>query len=417
MLLWIEIVLVLLLLAFFVMAETAFFSSNKLLFELEIRRQHLISRVLSVFFANPGRFVFTMRICYAFLLVTFVWLFSQALVPLFSSFLSEPWQIILLDVVCTVFLLLLVPEYLAKLLVAINPNGLLSFCAIPLYLFYILLFPLTELVTFVSKVFLRLFGVKGQTYVTLMGTEGADGFLQQNRYEATEGNELETEVKLIQNAMDFSNVKVRDCMVPRTEVIAVEKKTDINELIDSFVDTGKSKVIVYEDDIDNAVGYIHSSELFTQPADWTKCIHPLLFVPENMPAKQLMKNMLAEKMSMAVIVDEFGGTSGIVTLEDLVEEIFGEIEDEHDTQAYICKQINEKEFLLSGRMEIDQVNEQFNLSLPESEDYMTVAGLILHHYRNFPKLNEVVSVEQYDFKIVKMTQTKIELVRMKLRDY
>jgi CBS domain containing-hemolysin-like protein len=223
---------------------------------------------------------------------------------------------------------------------------------------------------------------------------------------------VDTEARFFQNAVEFPQVKIRDCMIPRTEIIAVDKSASFQELIAKFVETGLSKIVVYEGDIDNITGYIHSSELFGRPADWTQSTVTLSFVPENMAANKLMKTMLAEKKSMVIVVDEFGGTAGLVTLEDLVEEIFGEIEDEHDTKLYIAKRLKDNEYILSGRMEIDRVNEMFGLNIPESDEYLTIAGFILDNYRNFPKLNETVRIGRFEFKIVKVTLTKIELVRL-----
>ena len=223
---------------------------------------------------------------------------------------------------------------------------------------------------------------------------------------------VDTEARFFRNAVEFPQVKIRDCMIPRTEIIAVDKLTSFRELVAKFVETGLSKIVVYEGDIDNITGYIHSSELFGRPADWTQSTVTLSFVPENMAANKLMKTMLAEKKSMVIVVDEFGGTAGLVTLEDLVEEIFGEIEDEHDTKLYVAKQLKSNEYVLSGRMEIDRVNEMFGLHIPESDEYLTIAGFILVNYRNFPKMNETVRIGCFEFKIVKVTRTKIELVRM-----
>jgi CBS domain containing-hemolysin-like protein len=243
-----------------------------------------------------------------------------------------------------------------------------------------------------------------------------DYFIQKTIDETPENVELDTEVRFFQNAMDFSQVKVRDCMVPRTEVVAVDKAASLKDLTSRFVETGLSKILVFEEDIDNIIGYIHSSELFVQPDDWTKSIVSLILVPENLAANKLMKTMLAEKRSMVVVVDEFGGTSGIVTLEDLVEEIFGEIEDEHDTQLLTAKQLGENTYILSGRVEINRVNEMFDLDIPESDEYVTVAGYILNHYQNFPKLNETVVIENMEFKILRVTHTKIELVKLKVQE-
>ena len=262
---------------------------------------------------------------------------------------------------------------------------------------------------------LRFCGVKVSTISHKnFGRDDLDYFIQKTIDETPKNVEVDTEVRFFQNAMEFSQVKVRDCMIPRTEIISVDSEVSLNELSYKFIETGLSKIIVYENDIDNIIGYIHSSELFAQPEDWTKTIVPLIVVPENMAANKLMKTMLAGKKSMVIVVDEFGGTSGIVTLEDLVEEIFGEIEDEHDTQLFTAKKISENTYVLSGRMEIDRVNEMFDLNIPESDEYITVAGYILNHYQTFPKLNETVVIGHLEFKILRVTQTKIELVKLKI---
>ena len=228
--------------------------------------------------------------------------------------------------------------------------------------------------------------------------------------------ELDTEVKIFQNALDFSNIKIRDCIVPRTEVVAVDVTASLEDLKNVFVESGISKIIVYDGNIDNVIGYIHSSEMFRNPADWRNNVKEVPIVPETMAAHKLMKLFMQQKKTIAVVVDEFGGTSGIVSLEDLVEEIFGDIEDEHDNTSYICKQIGEHEYVLSARLEIEKVNETFNLELPESDEYLTIGGLILNRYQSFPKLHEVIAVDKYQFKIIKVTATKIELVRLKVTE-
>jgi len=247
-----------------------------------------------------------------------------------------------------------------------------------------------------------------------LGKVDLDYFIQQSIEEAPQNSDIDTEVKIFQNALDFSNVRLRDCIVPRTEIVACDKTVSMEELRSRFIETGISKILVYNENIDDIIGYIHSSEMFKNPEDWTQSIRDISIVPETMAANKLMKQLLQEKKSLAVVVDEFGGTSGIVALEDLVEEIFGEIEDEHDTKSYVARQVNEEEYIISGRMEIDSLNEKFGLELPESDDYVTIAGYILHVYQNFPKLNETVVVDKYAFKIMRMTSTKIELVRMKV---
>jgi CBS domain containing-hemolysin-like protein len=223
-------------------------------------------------------------------------------------------------------------------------------------------------------------------------------------------------VKIFQNDLDFSDTRVRDCMIPRTEIYAVEDTCQLDELRQMFVESGHSKIIVYHEDIDHIIGYIHSSEMFRAPRQWLSNIRSMPFVPETMTARKLMHIFLQQKTSLAVVIDEFGGTSGIVSLEDIVEEIFGDIEDEHDNTSYTAKKVADNEYVLSARLEIDKVNELFSLDLPESEDYMTVGGLILHHFQSFPKINEIVRIGHFEFKIIKNTMTKIELVRLKVNE-
>ncbi|MCI7708065.1 MAG: hemolysin family protein, partial [Parabacteroides sp.] len=251
--------------------------------------------------------------------------------------------------------------------------------------------------------------------VYTLGKVDLDYFIQQSIEDAPQDSEMDTEVKIFQNALEFSNVKVRDCIVPRTEIVACDKEVSTDELRSRFIETGLSKILIYDENIDNIIGYIHSSELFKHPNNWLEQLCKVSIVPETMAANKLMRVLMQEKKSLAVVVDEFGGTSGIVTLEDLVEEIFGEIEDEHDMKREVARKVSENEYLLSGRMEIDTLNEMFGLDLPESDDYVTIAGLILHYYQKFPKLNESIEYGKYTFKIVKATATKIELVRMKVR--
>ncbi len=223
-------------------------------------------------------------------------------------------------------------------------------------------------------------------------------------------------INIFRNAVEFSHTKVRDCIVPRTEIVAVSISAPLEELLAKFIETGLSKILVYKEDLDNIIGYIHSSEMFSQPKDWTKKVISLPYVPENMSANKLMKNMLGEKRNIAVVVDEFGGTSGVITLEDLVEEIFGEIEDEHDTRSRVAKQVGANEFVFSGRMEIDQINELFGLNIPEAGEYLTIAGYILSHHQNFPKVNELITIDGSVFKILKTSNTKIELIKLKVRE-
>jgi len=414
---WLEIGITLLFSAFFAAAEIAFVSSNKLLFELENKSSSLIFKILSRFYANANQYISCMLLGNNIALVIYGLLMARALTPIMEQFLSGPLFILLIQsLVATVFILF-AGEFIPKAVARLNPNLFLSVFAIPLYIVYIVLYPVSKFTTWIASLMLQIFGIKSSViYRKSFGRVDLDYYIQKTIDEIPENVELDTEVRYFQNAMEFSQVKVRECIVPRTEIVAVEKNVSLKELTSKFVDTGFSKIVVYEGDIDNIIGYIHSWELLPQPQDWTQSIVSLIVVPENMAANKLMKMMLAEKRSMVVVVDEFGGTSGIVTLEDLVEEIFGEIEDEHDTTLFTAKKLNENSYVLSGRMEIDRVNEMFDLDIPESDEYMTIAGYILNHYQNFPKLNETIMIGRLEFKILRVTLTKIELVKLKVNE-
>jgi CBS domain containing-hemolysin-like protein len=243
-----------------------------------------------------------------------------------------------------------------------------------------------------------------------------DYFVHSGLTGSEEDSQPDSEVRIFQNVLDFSNVKTRDCMVPRNEICAVEKGESWNSLRERFIETGYSKLLVFDEDMDHIIGYIHSSELFRHKEDWNRHIQTMPFVPETLAAQKLMKQLMARKKSIAVVVDEFGGTSGMVSLEDIIEELLGDIEDEHDNTKYVARELGEGEYILSARLEIEKVNELFGIGLPESDDYMTVGGLILHEYQSFPKLNEVVKIGHFEFKIIKNTMTKIELVRLKVTE-
>ncbi len=410
------IVVSLLLSAFFSGTEIAFLTSNKLRFALDKERKSLSSRIIELFYKNPNQFISTMLVGNNIALVVYGLLMAIALKPFILLFATNELAVVFFQSLFSTLLILVVGEFIPKVVFRLNANLSLTLFAIPLYLIYILLYPISKFASFLSYCMLRLSGVKniGHSPAYILGKVDLDYFIRQSIENASQTASLESEVKIFRNALDFSNVRLRDCIVPRTEIVACSTGTAIEELRSRFIETGLSKIIVYEENIDNIIGYIHSSELFKHPEDWTQKIKPVSIVPETMAANKLMKILMQEKKSIAVVVDEFGGTSGIITLEDLVEEIFGEIEDEHDTKSHIAKKTGDNEYLLSGRMEIDTLNETFGLTLPESDDYVTIAGYILHHYQRLPKLNETISIANYSFKIIKVTATKIELVRMKI---
>ncbi len=402
--------------AFFSGMEIAFVSSNRLRVEMDRDKHGLSQRALDVFYKRPSHFISTMLVGNNIALVIYGILFAQIFDATLFAPLSDGGRVTC-DTLLSTLVVLFTGEFLPKTIFKSNPNGLLTFFALPAYLCYILLWPISRFSTFLSRGLLRLVGVKMPK-----ATEGKeftkvdlDYLVQSSIDNAKDDAEIEDEVELFHNALDFADTKVRDCMVPRTEIDAIDiEDCTVEQLRNMFVESGHSKMIVYRGDIDHIIGYIHSSELFKHFTHIAKHIQQMPFVPETMAARKLMHIFLQQKKSLAVVVDEFGGTSGIVSLEDIVEEITGDIEDEHDNQKYVAKQLADGDYMLSARLEIEKVNELFGLELPESDDYMTVGGLILHEYQSFPKLNEVVQIGRFQFKIVKNTMTKIELVRLKV---
>lgn len=404
--------------AFFSGMEIAFVSVNKMRLEME-KRDGVVSSIISFFLRNPNNFISTMLVGNNVALVIYGILMAKIIEQqLLGGFIANDFVKALVQTVVSTLIILVTGEFLPKTLFKINPNLMLRLFALPLFICYVVLFPVSKLASGISFLFLRLFGMKvnEEAQAKAFTKVDLDYFIQTSIENAEVPEEVNTEVKIFQNALDFSNIKIRDCIVPRTEVVAVEKETPLEELRNRFVESGISKIIVYEGNIDNVVGYIHSSEMFREPKDWRSHIKEVPIVPETMSANKLMKLFMQQKKTIAVVVDEFGGTAGIVSLEDLVEEIFGDIEDEHDNTSYICTQVGDREFMLSARLEIEKVNESFGLDLPESDDYMTIGGLILNRYQRFPKLHEMVEIGPYQFKILKVSATKIELVRLKVNE-
>ena len=406
--------------AFFSGMEIAFISSNRLRAEMDREKNGLAQRAIALFYRHPNNFISTMLVGNNISLVIYGILFARVFDETLFFGLSDGTRVTC-DTLLSTLVVLFTGEFLPKTIFKSNPNGLLTFFAIPALLCYILLYPISRLATIMSRGLLRVIGVhmnKPQDNAEFKKVD-LDYQVQQSIDNAESEDDIEEEVKIFQNALDFSETRVRDCMIPRTEIDAVEDTATIEQLKQTFVESGHSKVVVYHEDIDHVSGYIHSSDLFkvrsSTPSDvLSSMIREMPFVPETMPASKLMKTFMQQKKSMAIVVDEFGGTSGLITLEDIVEEIFGDIEDEHDKDNYVAKQLDSGEYLLSARLEIEKVNDEFDLNLPESDEYMTVGGLILHEYQSFPKLNEVVKIGKWEFKIVNNTATKIELVRLKV---
>lgn len=383
------------------------------------RKGGIGTRILSYFFRHSNNFISAMLVGNNIALVIYGIVMAQVIEKnLLAGIIQNQAMLVLIQTIISTLIILVTGEFLPKVLFRMNPNLLLKVFALPLGLFYLLLLPVSYLASGISILFLRLFGLKVNKEVSekAFTKVDLDYFVQTSIDSVENREELDTEVKIFQNALDFSTVKIRDCIVPRTEVLAVDVETSIEELKIKFTESGFSKIVIYEGNIDNVIGYVHSSEMFRNPVDCKSCVKELPIVPETMAALKLMKLFMLQKRTIAVVVDEFGGTAGIVTMEDLVEEIFGDIEDEHDNTSYICKQIGDDEYVLSGRLEITKINETFELNLPESDEYMTVGGFILNRHQSFPKLHDQIVIDNFQFKIIKVTATKIELIRLKVTE-
>ena len=401
--------------AFFSGMEIAFVSSNRMLAEMDKEKNGLTQRLIAVFYRHPNAFVSAMLVGNNIALVVYGILFTR----LFDSTLfagMDAGFTVPADTILSTLIVLFTGEFLPKTFFKANPNKLLSFFSPMAYVCYIVLWPISKFSTFLSRILLRILGLHVDDDAASEGFSKVDlDYLVQSSIDSVEDEtQINDEVKIFQNALDFSDTKVRDCMVPRTEIQAVDKQTSLEELRQKFIESGNSKIVVYEDDIDHIVGYIHSAEMFRNPKNWQDDIRTMPFVPETMQARKLLKTFLQQKKTLGVVVDEFGGTSGLVSLEDIVEEIFGDIEDEHDSSKYVARKTDDGDYILSARLEIDKINDRFDLDLPESDEYMTLGGLILHEYQSFPKLNEVITTDRFEFKIIKSTSRKIELVKLHL---
>jgi len=408
------IIIALFLSAFFSGMEIAFVSSNKLRFELEKTQSRVTNFFVSIFHHHPEQFITTTLVGNNVSLVIFSILVARLLRPFLFSFTPSDTLITLIETIIATLLILFVGEYTPKMFFRSNPNLWLRVFSPLFFLFYILLYPIAKISVWLSIGLLKIFRVKLNTRRQhVFSRIDLDHLIQESIEHHDNEDNIDAEVKIFQNALDFSSIKLRNCMVPRTEIIAVdETEASLEQMKQLFIDTGHSKILIYKNNIDNITGYIHSSEMLRHPDTWQEHVNSVPIVPETMQANKLMKLFNQQKKSLAVVVDEYGGTAGIVTLEDILEEIFGEIEDEHDRSGLIAKEIEKNEYIISGRFEIDAINEQFGLSIPESEHYSTIAGFILTYYQNIPKINESVRVLDFDFRILKVDNNRIDLVKL-----
>ncbi len=410
------ILITLFLSAFFSGMEIAFVSANKLRIELDKKQQIFPANILKIFSDNPSQYITTMLIGNNLALVIYGLVMAQILDPFVKIFTQNYGAILFFQTLISTFIILFLAEFLPKTLFKINPNQTLRIFAIPVYLFYLIFYPVAKFTTGLSRIIIKLIlrvNITDDENITFSKVD-LDHMVNETQGEDDENRELDHDVRIFQNALDFSNVKIRECIVPRTEIVAISIDDTVELLKQKFIETGYSKILVYDDSMDNIIGFAASIHLFRKPNSIKEMTQNLPIVPESMPANKLLALFIQNRKSMALVVDEFGGTSGIVTMEDILEEIVGDIQDEHDKVLLIDEKISDTEYRFSGRIEIDDINEKYNLNLPVSDDYETIAGLILAHHGSIPKINDVVLIEGFSIRILKVTTTKIELVHVKI---
>lgn len=411
------LIVVILFSALFSGMEIAFVSSNKLLHGIDRNEDSLTSGIVNKFYDNSNNFISSLLVGNNIVLVIYGILMAKLLNATVLSGLSHNEGVrLLLETIISTIVIIFTGEFIPKALFRIDPNSALKRFALITYPIYIILYPFSRFTTICSCLILRLFNVriKDEVRDTTFSKTELNNLIQSSIENADEEQNIDNDVRIFQNALDFSSIKVRDCFVPRTEIDAVEINTPLEELKSVFIESGHSKIVVFQENIDNIVGYIHSSELFRLGKKWQQKICKMPYVPETLSAQKLMRTLMQQKKSLAVVIDEFGGTSGIISLEDLVEEIIGEIEDEHDNQNLVAKSIGDNEYVLSGRLEIERINEMFDLDIPESDDYQTLGGFILAHHQRFPQLNETISIGKFRIRAIKLRSTKIELVKLSI---
>ncbi|MBN2263207.1 MAG: HlyC/CorC family transporter [Prolixibacteraceae bacterium] len=405
--------------AFFSGMEIAFVSANKLSLEMDKKQGNLTAGILNIFTSNPGQYIATMLVGNNIALVIYGMAVARLLEPQLESFIDSDILILLINTLLSTIVILFTAEFLPKTLFRFNANGFLKAFSLPVLFFYIILYPVSHFSMFVSKKMISLFfktKINSDNENKVFTKVDLDHYINQPDNPQMQNNteDEETEITLFKNALDFSNIKVRDCMVPRTEIQAVDEETPLEQIRQLFIKTGYSKILVYRESIDNIIGYVHTLQMFDNASDIKKLINAISIVPETMSVSKLLGIFTQKRKSIAIVVDEFGGTSGLITTEDILEEIFGDIEDEHDVDELVTKQIKDNEWILSARHEINWLNEKYHFNLPENDEYDTLAGLIIDKCESIPKINALINIENFEFRVLKASDIRIELVLMKI---
>lgn len=415
---WHVIVITLILSGFFSGMEIAFVSSNRLRIELDLKKKLLSARILNGFYKNPSHFIGALLLGNNVALVVYGIAMANLLQPLIFNWLPlalhSDFLLLLIQTIISTLLILVVAEFLPKIFFRINPNALLNALAVPVRLVYYLLYPIIVIYIWIAELILKLFRIELSKGDYRFSSVDLNEYLREYAQTEESEDEMQHEIQLFQNAIEFRNIKIRECMVPRTEIEAVKVESSVDELLQKFAETKHSKILVYQNNVDNIVGYVHSFDMFRKPSDINEVIRHINVYPETYAASRLLTNFIQERQGIAVVVDEFGGTSGIVSMEDIIEEIFGEIDDEYDEESTIEKMISENEFVFSTRLEIDYLNETYKLNFPVAEEYETLAGFILHYHESIPELHEEILIIPYKIKVLKASENRLDEVLLRV---
>lgn len=398
--------------AFFSGMEIAFVSANKMHIELEKKKDSFLSRVLTKLTENPSKFITTMLVGNNITLVIYGYFMGELLMPYLLPYLYNDFVILLVQTLISTLIILVSAEFIPKAIFRVYANETLKIFAIPAYIFFLLFYFISSFIMMISDFMLRVFFKSSEDEVQLAFTKAELGDYISEQLEISD-EEVDSEIQIFQNALEFHNVRARDAMIPRTDIVAIDVNDSIKNLKTLFVETGLSKIMVYKESLDDVIGYIHAFELFQNPKTIRSILLPIETVPETMMINNILNDLTKKQKSVAVVIDEYGGTSGLITIEDIIEELFGDIEDEHDTIELLEKKINDREFEFSARLEVDYINETYHLTLPEDDAYETLGGLIVATTENIPQKNEVIEIDNYQFTILEVSSSKIEHVYVK----
>jgi len=395
--------------------EIAFVAANKMHIELEKKKENFLARILHNLTEKPSKFITTMLVGNNITLVIYGYFMGMLLIPFLSPYITSSFLILLIQTLISTLIILVTAEFLPKAIFRVYANEFLKIFALPAYVFFLLFYVVSEFIIFISDFVLRVFFNTKQDSVQLAFTKAELGnYISEQLETVNEDKEIDSEIQIFQNALDFHNVRSREAMIPRTDIIAIDVHNTIKTLKELFIETGLSKIMVYKNSLDDIIGYVHVFDLFKNPKSIRSILLPIEFVPETMMINGILNDLTKKQKSVAIVLDEYGGTSGLITIEDIIEELFGDIEDEHDSTKLLEKKINNREFEFSARLEVDYVNETYRLALPKDDAYETIGGLIVDATENIPQQDEIIEIENFQFTIIEVSSSKIEKVYLKI---